>query len=61
MRGPFGKRVKLMHRPTRQHRHLVEKIENKKTRAKKNGKKTKRWTKWAESYKGLNQDAGEAS
>lgn len=50
-----------MHRPTRQHRLLVEKIENKKARAKKPGKKLKRWTKWAESYKGLSKDAGEAS
>jgi hypothetical protein len=46
----------LMHRPTRQHKHLVEKIATKTARSpRKPGRRTKRWKKWTESYKGLVQ------
>jgi hypothetical protein len=45
-----------MHRPTRQHAHLAEKIAAKETRShKKPGKRTKRWKKWAEQHKPLVQ------
>ncbi|WP_170319385.1 hypothetical protein [Polyangium spumosum] len=46
-----------MHRPSRQHQHLIEKIASKESRAKahnrKPGKRLKQWRKWAEAYKGL--------
>jgi hypothetical protein len=46
-----------MNRPTRQHKHLLEKIADKEARAqsvqRKPGKRTKRWRKWAENYKAL--------
>ena len=42
-----------MHRPTRQHRNLVAKIERKSTRRRTDGKKARRWKKWAEQYKNL--------
>jgi hypothetical protein len=43
-----------MNRPTRQRTHLLEKIQRKETRSlKKPGKRTKRWRKWAESYKAI--------
>ncbi len=50
-----------MHRPTRQHNSLLQKIARKeslaKTRNRKNGKRLKQWKKWAEAYKGLAQQA----
>lgn len=50
-----------MHRPSRQHNHLLQKIARKesliKARNRKRGKRLKQWTKWAESYKGLVQQA----
>ncbi len=45
-----------MHRPTRQHANLIAKIEEKKTKSRKSGKKAKRLAKWAEEYKELNKD-----
>lgn len=50
-----------MHRPTRQHKHLLEKIEEKKARSRKRGKKAKRLAKWAEEYKDLCKEHGKAS
>jgi hypothetical protein len=50
IRGP-------MHRPTRQHRHLVAKLERKNARSRKTGAKAKRWKKSAEAYQGLRADA----
>ncbi len=47
-----------MHRPTRQHRQLLAKIEQKKARSKKRGKKAKRWEKAAETFKALVPEAG---
>lgn len=49
-----------MHRPTRQHEHLVRKIAEKQTRnpsKKKPGRKTKLWNKWAALYAPLTQGA----
>ncbi|HRI63857.1 MAG TPA: hypothetical protein PK156_06455 [Polyangium sp.] len=50
-----------MHRPSRQHNHLLQKIARKeslaKARSRKNGKRLKQWKKWAESYKALTQQA----
>ncbi|MDC3960397.1 hypothetical protein [Polyangium jinanense] len=46
-----------MHRPSRQHQHLLEKIARKEGRAKaknrKPGTRLKQWKKWAEAYKAL--------
>ncbi|MDI1484161.1 hypothetical protein [Polyangium sp. y55x31] len=46
-----------MHRPSRQHQHLLEKIARKESRAKaknrKPGTRLKQWKKWAEAYKAL--------
>jgi hypothetical protein len=46
-----------MHRPSRQHHHLLEKIALKESRVKaknrKAGARLKQWKKWAEAYKGL--------
>ena len=50
VRGP-------MHRPTRKHKHLLAKIERKQAKDRPRGKKAKRWTKWAEAYKGLAQES----
>lgn len=44
---------RIMHRPTRQHRNLLAKIENKTARSRNRGKKAKRWSKWAAEYKAL--------
>jgi hypothetical protein len=53
--------IARMHRPTRQHNHLVQKIARKeslvKARNRKNGKRLKQWKKWAEAYKALAQQA----
>jgi hypothetical protein len=50
-----------MHRPSRQHNHLLQKIARKeslaKTRNRKSGKRLKQWKKWAEGYKALTQQA----
>ncbi|MEZ4447364.1 MAG: hypothetical protein R3B72_50275 [Polyangiaceae bacterium] len=46
-----------MHRPTRKHKHLLAKIERKQAKDRPRGKKAKRWTKWAEAYKGLAQES----
>ena len=50
-----------MHRPTRQHKNLLQKIEKKVARSRKSGKKAKRWKKWAETYKGNVEGAAEKS
>jgi hypothetical protein len=50
-----------MHRPTRQHANLLKKIEEKKARSRKRGKKVKRWAKWAETYKELCKEEGAKS
>ena len=47
-----------MHRPSRQHQHLLEKIARKESRAKSKNRKAvgsrlKQWKKWAEAYKPL--------
>lgn len=43
-----------MHRPSRQHQHLLAKIAEKEARSlKKPGKRTKRWRTWAARYKEL--------
>lgn len=48
-----------MHRPTRQHKNLLQKIEKKVARSRKSGKKAKRWKKWAEEYKdNVKQEGG---
>ncbi|WP_437670540.1 hypothetical protein [Sorangium sp. So ce131] len=43
-----------MHRPTRQHQHLTEKLAQKQQRSaqssRKPGRKTKRWGKWLTQY-----------
>lgn len=43
-----------MHRPTRQHQHLVQKVAQKQAlsaaRSRKPGRKTKRWNKWVAQY-----------
>jgi len=48
-----------MHRPSRQHQHLLAKIALKESRANsKNrsaGSRLKQWKKWAEKYKDLTQ------
>jgi len=53
--------IARMHRPSRQHNHLLLKIARKeslaKARSRKNGKRLKQWRKWAEAYKGLVQQA----
>jgi hypothetical protein len=49
-----------MHRPTRKHRHLQTKVQDKVTHSRKSGKKAKRWKKWMETYASLNKDAGSA-
>jgi hypothetical protein len=50
-----------MHRPSRQHKHLLEKIALKEARAKsknrKGGARVKQWRKWAKAYEGLVQQA----
>jgi hypothetical protein len=46
-----------MHRPTRQHKNLLAKIERKVAQSPKGtGKKAKRWKKAAETFKDLNKD-----
>ena len=51
-----------MNRPTRQRTHLLEKIQLKESRSlKKPGKRTKRWRKWAENYKAIAGEGGQAS
>jgi hypothetical protein len=46
-----------MNRPTRQHKHLVEKVASKTARVeatgRKPGKRTKRYKAWVEAYKPL--------
>lgn len=48
-----------MHRPTRQHQHLLEKIARKealsKRHTRKAGKRAKTWRKWAAAYAPLAQ------
>lgn len=39
-----------MHRPTRKHSALKEKLEAKAGRSRNNGKKAKRWKKWIAQY-----------
>jgi hypothetical protein len=58
----------VMHRPTRQHRNLEAKIEQKLSQSRSPGKKAKRWKKAIEAYGALNlsdgsesSDAGESS
>jgi hypothetical protein len=47
-----------MHRPTRQHQHLLQKIATKDARShKKPGRRTKKWRKWAAQYAPLAQQA----
>jgi hypothetical protein len=52
--------IAAMHRPTRQLKHLLDKIARKESRAqsrnKKPGTRAKQWKKWAEAYKPLSQD-----
>ncbi len=50
-----------MHRPTRQHKNLLQKIEEKVARSRKSGKKAKRWKKWAEEYKDNVKEQGGGS
>lgn len=49
--------IAAMHRPSRQHQHLLEKIARKESRAqsknRKAGSRLKQWKKWAEAYKPL--------
>lgn len=49
-----------MHRPTRQHKNLLQKIENKVARSRKSGKKAKRLKKWAAEYKDNVKEEGGA-
>jgi len=46
-----------MHRPSRQHKHLLEKIARKESRSKaqnrKGGKRLKAWRNWAKKYESL--------
>jgi hypothetical protein len=48
-----------MHRPTRQHRNLVAKLERKAKRSRRRGEKAKRWAKWVEGYKKLCEGAAQ--
>ncbi len=54
-----------MHRPSRQHQHLLEKIARKESRAKaqnrKGGSRVKQWKKWVEAYKPLATPATDAA
>jgi hypothetical protein len=51
-----------MNRPTRQHRHLSEKVASKIGRShKKPGKRAKRWKKWLERYQPLVAGAAAAT
>jgi len=56
-KAPPWTSIARMHRPSRQHQHLLEKIARKESRAKsknrKAGARLKQWKKWAEAYKGL--------
>ena len=53
----MGEYPRPMHRPTRQNRNLQAKLAAKITRSRASGKKAKRWKKWLEEYKSLNQDS----
>ena len=46
----------MAHRPTRKHRHLMQKIEAKKAHSRAKGKKLKRLEKWAKAYEALVKD-----
>jgi len=53
-----------MHRPTRQFKHLIEKVAAKDAIAeainhKKPGRRTKRWRKWVEAYRPLSTDTAQ--
>jgi hypothetical protein len=52
--------IAAMHRPTRQLKHLLDKIARKESRAKagekKLGPRAKLWKKWAEAYKPLSKE-----
>jgi len=53
-----------MHRPSRQHQHLLEKISLKESRGqqqeRKPGKRAKQWKKWVAQYAPLTQQGGES-
>ncbi|MBK9266645.1 MAG: hypothetical protein IPM54_43520 [Polyangiaceae bacterium] len=50
-----------MHRPSRQHNHLLQKIARKESLAKARkrhvGRRLKQWRKWSKAYEGLVQQA----
>ena len=54
-----------MHRPTRQHQNLLEKIAAKESRAKRHerkpGKRAKQWSKWVKTYEPLTQGGAGAT
>lgn len=50
-----------MYRPLRQWNNLSKKIDLKASRAKKRGKKQKRWRKWLESYKAISNVSADAA
>ncbi|MBI4700164.1 MAG: hypothetical protein HY744_03180 [Deltaproteobacteria bacterium] len=50
-----------MHRPTRQLRHLEQKIERKQARSRVSGAKARRWRKNVEHYSGLAPGGAPAS
>ncbi len=47
-----------MHRPTRKHTHLTQKLERKKAHSRVSGKKARRWRKALDKYLALNQASG---
>jgi len=49
-----------MHRPTRQHRNLVKKLERKASRSRRVGKKARRWKKSINDFQALVADGQDA-